>query len=91
MARIGFVFPVLHRRRTAAMKDGKNETDTGHRQPRAYARGYMLSLLRSWLYVVQNQFLIGHSFCDAFVICLIKQSSRYEKLDTYFTSGPNRP
>ena len=25
MARIGSVFPVLHRRRTAAMKDGKNE------------------------------------------------------------------
>ena len=42
------VFSVLHRRRTAAMKDGKNEDWSFNADPHACAWGYIVSLLRSW-------------------------------------------
>ena len=81
------VFSVLHRRRTAAMKDGKNGTDIGHRQPWANAQGYILSPLRGWLHVVQYQLLTGRIFYDSRAVVTRPMNKACLFLDVTFLVG----
>ena len=87
MSYIGSVFSVLHRRRTAAMKDGKNGTDIGHRQPWANAQGYILSPLRGWLHVVQYQLLTGRIFYDSRAVVTRPMNKACLFLDVTFLVG----